>query len=684
MLCSGKEVNVPEKAQENTGRKEEAQPLSIQRAKQHINNDQVKGENPYTNPLPFPHRATQNKKRAEAELDKEIMETFQKVEVNIPLLEAIRQIPKYAKFLKDLCTHKRKLKGNEQVNLGRNVSTLIQPTMPLKCKDPATFTIPCTIGELQFTNALLDLGASINVMPKSVYASLQVGPLKSTRVVIQLANRSMAYPTGVLEDVLVKVKDLIFPADFYVLNMEDDNKLGHAPLILGRLFLKTARTIINVHEGTLSMEFVVNTIHFNILDSMKYPSEDHSSWHVNSIDLMVDVACADLADFVSEFPTIHDFLDSVHCLDYHDGFSKCVACSEIDEFLNLSESDMSFQHAHPVENVSLAKNVMQADGSLDLNTNRLLPSIQQPLALECKPLSDNLKYAYLEEGEKLPVLIANNLCPDQEQRLLDLLRRNKRVIGWTLADILGISPSLCMHRIHLEEGARPICIASKDQEKTTFTCPFGTFAYRRIHLAYVMLQGIVLGHVISRQGIAVDSSKVDVIASLPYLASVREVRSFLGHAGFYRRFIQDFSKIVIPLSHLLQKDVDFKFDEQCKQAFKELKRRLTSPPIIQPPNWELPFELMCDVSNLAVGVVLSQRVNKKSHVIAYASRTLDSAQANYTMTEKELLAIVFALDKFRSYLLGSKVIVFSDHAALKFLLKKQDAKPRLIRWMLLL
>ncbi|XP_052181853.1 uncharacterized protein LOC127794642 [Diospyros lotus] len=183
MLCSGHTfptVNAPEKAQEETGRKEESQPLSIQRAKQHINNDQDKGEHPYNNPLPFPHRATQNKKKAEAELDKEIMETFQKVEVNIPLLEAIRQIPKYAKFLKDLCTHKRKLKGNEQVNLGRNVSALIQPAMPLKCKDPGTFTIPCTIGELQFTNALLDLGASINVMPKSVYASLQVGPLKST------------------------------------------------------------------------------------------------------------------------------------------------------------------------------------------------------------------------------------------------------------------------------------------------------------------------------------------------------------------------------------------------------------------------------------------------------------------------------------------------------------------------
>ncbi|RDX86193.1 Retrovirus-related Pol polyprotein from transposon 17.6, partial [Mucuna pruriens] len=118
----------------------------------------------------------------------------------------------------------------------------------------------------------------------------------------------------------------------------------------------------------------------------------------------------------------------------------------------------------------------------------------------------------------------------------------------------------------------------------------------------------------------------------------------------------------------------------------ELKDRLTSAPILQAPNWDLPFELMCDASNSALGAVLGQRarVGQPVHVIAYASRTMDPAQQNYTTTEKELLAIVFALDKFRSYLLGSKIIVFSNHAALRYLLKKPDAKPRLIRWMLLL
>ncbi|RDX65499.1 Retrovirus-related Pol polyprotein from transposon 17.6, partial [Mucuna pruriens] len=203
---------------------------------------------------------------------------------------------------------------------------------------------------------------------------------------------------------------------------------------------------------------------------------------------------------------------------------------------------------------------------------------------------------------------------------------------------------------------------------------------------FMVTEGIVLGHLVSNRGIEVDKSKIDSISSLPNPTSVREVRSFLGHAGFYRRFIKNFSKLALPLSKLLQKDVEFNFDQPCSEAFQELKNRIISAPILQAPNWDRPFELMFDASNSTLGAVLGQRagVAQPVHVIAYASRTMDSAQQNYTTIEKELLAIVFALDKFRSYLLGSRIIIFFDHAALRYLLKKPDAKPRLIRWMLLL
>jgi hypothetical protein len=155
-------------------------------------------------------------------------------------------------------------------------------------------------------------------------------------------------------------------------------------------------------------------------------------------------------------------------------------------------------------------------------------------------------------------------------------------------------------------------------------------------------------------------------------------------AGFYRRFIKDFSKITASLCKLLAKEVDFVFDQACKDAHDELKRCVTSAPIIQPPNWDEPFEIMCDASDYAIGAVLGQRIGKNFHVITYASRMLDGAQCNYHTTEKELFAVVFALEKFRSYLLGTKVILFTDHAALRYLLKKKESKPSLIRWILLL
>ncbi|KAM2096880.1 hypothetical protein ACFX1R_020473 [Malus domestica] len=164
-----------------------------------------------------------------------------------------------------------------------------------------------------------------------------------------------------------------------------------------------------------------------------------------------------------------------------------------------------------------------------------------------------------------------------------------------------------------------------------------------------------LGHIVSERGIEVDKSKIDLVRYLPSPTSVREVCSFLGHAGFYRQFIKDFSKISNPLCCFLQKDVPFKFDEECEKAFKLLKEMLTLAPMIVPPDSSIPFELMCDASNYALGAVLGQRKDKQPHVIYYASRTLNDAQSNYSITKKELLAIVFALDKFRSYLLGTKV-----------------------------
>jgi hypothetical protein len=201
---------------------------------------------------------------------------------------------------------------------------------------------------------------------------------------------------------------------------------------------------------------------------------------------------------------------------------------------------------------------------------------------------------------------------------------------------------------------------------------------------FMVTNGIVLGHIVSSIGIEVDKSKIELIANLPTPKSIKNVRSFLGHASFYRRFIKDFSVISKPLCNLLTKDNVFEWTEHCEKTFVKLKNLLTSAPVIQPPDWSLPFEIICDASDYVVGTVLGQRKNKKPYVIYYASKTFNSAQMNYTTTEKELLAVVFACEKFRSYLVGSPVIVFSDHAALKYLLSKKDSKARLVWWILLL
>ncbi|XP_020209331.2 uncharacterized protein LOC109794285 [Cajanus cajan] len=287
---------------------------------------QSKDEEPSI-PLPFPQRVLQTRK-AEAEKDKELLETFRKVEVNIPLLDAIKQIPRYAKFLKEMCTHKRRLKGNEKISLGENVSAIIQP-MPQKCKDPGTFTIPCTIGNCIFENAMLDLGASINVMPMSIFKSLGLGPLIPTGVVIQLANRSSTYPSGLIEDVLVRVGELIFPADFYILEMEGETTTK-VPIILGRPFLKTAKTKIDVHAGTLSLEFGDNIVKFNILDAMKHPREEHSVFHIDLLDDLVDCYAHD--HLCIEFPDIHDLDDTINCHSCINNKSECAACTEIENF----------------------------------------------------------------------------------------------------------------------------------------------------------------------------------------------------------------------------------------------------------------------------------------------------------------------------------------------------------------
>ncbi|CAN6720979.1 unnamed protein product [Malus baccata var. baccata] len=575
--------------------------------------------NVFPSNAPFPNRFKQTKKE---EAEKDILETFRKVQVNIPLLDAIKQVPRYTKFLKELCTTRKRISTKEVVKVGENVSAILQRKLPPKCKDPGSFTIPCVIGNTRFESAMLDLGASINVMPYSIYASMNLGELKNDGV-----------------------NHLIFPADFYVLEMDKSDHAPSLPILLGRPFMKTARTKIDVFNGTLTMEFDGEVINFNLSDSMKFPNEKHSCFAIDVIDSLAQDHFHNLKD---------DALELV-----------------IAQGMDMKNIETATKEPHGKNEESTAVPLVRKSLRwwLPLSHSHHNPSP----TLELKPLPSHLKYVFLGEDETLPVIISSSLTALEESKLVRVLKEYKTAIGWTLADIKGISPTTCMHRILLEEGSKtsreaqrrlnpPMMEVVKKEIIKLLDCgviyPISDSRWVSPVQCVPKKSGVTVvtnaenelvpQRIQTDWRVCIDYRKLNTTTRkdhflLPFIDQMLERL-----AGFYRRFIKDFSKIAQPLCRLLQKEVAFEFTKECTASFNQLKELLTTAPIIVPPDWSLPFELMCDASDYALGAVLGQRKDKKPHVIYYASRTLNDAQLNYSTTEKELLAVVFALDKFRS------------------------------------
>ena len=234
-LSSNKKTRRKEEteAEEEEPEKKEEKNSQIEQLKR--SNDQKKKEGvlAYTPVVAFPQRL--QKSRREEQFSK-FLDIFKKIEINIPFAEVISQIPLYAKFLKEILSKKRKIAEEGIVNLIATCSDIIQQKLPTKMKDPGSFTIPCSIGKYEFKKALCDSGVSINLMPLSVVKRLSLGELTPTAITLQMADRSMAQPEGILQDVLFKVGKFIFPVDFVIMQMEEDTQV---PLLLGRPFLAT-------------------------------------------------------------------------------------------------------------------------------------------------------------------------------------------------------------------------------------------------------------------------------------------------------------------------------------------------------------------------------------------------------------------------------------------------------------
>ncbi|XP_071921840.1 uncharacterized protein [Coffea arabica] len=349
-----------------------------------------------TNPPHFSSRL-ENPKRQNKE--NEILEVFRKVEINIPLLDAIKQVPKYAKFLKDLCINRKKLRGDERIMVGETVSTVLQKKLSPKCGDSRL--------------------------------------LKETSIIIQLADRINAYVDGLLKDVLFKINELVFPTDFYVLDMNDECSLNPSHVILGRLFFSTIETKIDVKQGTLTMEFDGEVIHFNIFKTMKYPLDSHNAFAMSVIDPVIhEIFEIDGRDELQNVLTKH-FELGLTCDMELGAELKCIVGalqSMAPTAIRYELAPLFIPDSHP----------------------KMLRSVMQAPEVELKSLSNHLKYAFLDDKNTLPVIIFAKLDPSQEDRLIRVLRDHKETIGWIIVDIKDIIPSFCMHTIRLEEGAKPV------------------------------------------------------------------------------------------------------------------------------------------------------------------------------------------------------------------------------------
>ncbi|XP_052289053.1 uncharacterized protein LOC127899634 [Citrus sinensis] len=422
---------------------------------------------------PFPHALNKPKKSNHSS---EIYEIFKQVKVNIPLLDAIKQVPSYAKFLKDLCTVKRKLKVRKSAFMAKQVSTILSTNNKLKYKDPGCPTISCIIGNYRIEHALLDLGASVNLLPYSVYLQLNLGELKSTSTTLLLADRSVKVPKGIVEDVLVQVDKFIYPVDFIVLETEPVvNNYKPIPVILGRPFLATANALINCRNGLMNLSFGNMTLELNVFNMCRQPNEENENEDDTDEQKELFESCIEENIQKGDFSELSNVC-LVNSIESNKQLELDI--SNINSLLDSMQTSQNYDDEPKFEEL----------GSIEKTEQQEAPK------MELKPLPEGLKYAFLGEEQTYPVVISSTLTSDQE----------------------------------------------------------------------------------------------------------------------------------------------------------------------------------------------GQRRDGKPFVIYYASKTLDSAQMNYSTTEKELLAVVFALNKFRSYLLGSKSVVFTDHAAVRYLMSKQDAKPRLIRWILLL
>nr|GEV11589.1 reverse transcriptase domain-containing protein [Tanacetum cinerariifolium] len=372
---------------------------------------------PKTQPKPnilYPSRLNDQKLREKATNQMEkFFQVFHDFHFDISFADALLLMPKFASTIKSLLTNKDKLFELAKVPLNENCSAMFLKKLPKKLGDPDKFLIPCDFLGIDVCHALADLGASINLMPLSIWKKLSLPELTPTRMTLELVDRSITRPKGVAEDVFVKLGKFHFPTDFVVVDFEADPRV---PLILGRYFLRIGRALIDVYGEEITLRVNDKSVTFNLNQTMRYSStyDDNS---VKRVDV-IDIACEEFVQDIFFYDPDGDILYLEKLLN-EDPFQL---------------PPMDLKQAEETKAKSL---------------------IEEPPELELKELPSHLEYAFLEKTDKLPVIIAKDLKDVEKATLIKVLKSHKRAIAWKISDIKGIDPRFCTHKILMEEDYKP-------------------------------------------------------------------------------------------------------------------------------------------------------------------------------------------------------------------------------------
>nr|GEX68273.1 reverse transcriptase domain-containing protein [Tanacetum cinerariifolium] len=664
--------------------------------------------------IPYPFRRDNERRRDQAnEQIKKFYEIFKDISFEISFTDALNLMPKFTSTLKALIGNKEKLSEMTRTLMNEYCLAVILNKLPRKLGDPGKFLIPCEFPGMDESLALADLGASINLMPFSVWEALPLLKLTPTYMTLDLADCSVSKPIDIAKDVSFKVGVFHFPTDFVVVDFETDPRV---PLILGRCFLENGRALIDVHKGELTLRIGNESITYNLdqTEVLGFSDVTASGNPTPHDDPIVSTTS----------PTLTPF-----------GDSDFLLFEEADAFLGL-EDDPNSPKINPFY-YEPEGDILLLEAILNSKPLPPLPKYEQYLPSFKKELKGN---------NKLPVIIAKELGDEEKSTLIKVLKSHKRVIAWKLSDIQGINPKFYTHKILMEEDYKPavqhqrrvnpkiydvikieveklldagliypmsdspwvsqvhyvpkkggftvveneeneliltrlvtvwwVCIdyrkldeaTRKDhfplpfmdqmlerlagneyycfldgffgyfqipidpcnQEKTTFTCPYRTTAYRRMPFGLCNVSGMF-----QRCMLAIFHDMVE-----------KTMEVFMDDFSIFGNSFENYLSRLDKMLQRAKVDVIAKLPhpttvKDCIKAFQTLKKKLTKAPILIAPNWDLPFERMCDASDFAIGAVLGQRHEKHFRPIHYDSKMMNDVESNYNTTEKEMLAVVF-------------------------------------------